>query len=414
MNFLATLTFTGLLASGGALAAETGVPNNVDAANLFNIAPNAGSVSADRMIADEDQSNPLVEAHGVEQIRYAALYFSHYHGAGGPIDASTARDLPHPRDPQGHPLWSDKGNSDALLQTLVASLLDSEHFEDLDRVFEDWNDPSERMADGRWKLVNFQAGIKAFFGRQNIWDARYPIFEHWRQKNPQSRAAALAEAIYWFDYGWNARGGGVAGSVAPEGWKLFAERLKKAETVLVQSKPYASGSPLWWSLAIEVGNGLSWQKSRIMDLFAESAKTGKCFYSTYLSTIQSLTPLWGGDWKLVDRFVQDSVKNTEDVEGHSLYARLYWAADCDCEDFSLFRDSLASWPEMKRGFEDIIQRYPHSAFDLNKFAVYACIAGDKETFQSLRFRIGKLLTPQAWPSNYSIDLCEHKFALPPL
>jgi hypothetical protein len=64
---------------------------------------------------------------------------------------------------------------------------------------------------------------------------------------------------------------------------------------------------------------------------------------------------------------------------------------------------------MKRGFEDIIRRSPHSAWNINNFAAFACMAGDKQTFQSLRFRIGKTIMPDAWPSNYSLDLCEHKF-----
>ncbi|MGH6864015.1 MAG: hypothetical protein ACRECN_07040, partial [Methylocella sp.] len=131
--------------------------------------------------------------------------------------------------------------------------------------------------------------------------------------------------------------------------------------------------------------------------------------------VASLAPRWGGDWRLVDTFVKDAVKNTQEVDGYSMYARLYWAIQ-QREDleFNLFHDSLASWADMKRGFEDVIRNYPHSAEDINTFAAAACIAGDKETFQTLRFRIGKTITPGAWPSNYSLDVCEHKFGPHPL
>ncbi len=98
-----------------------------------------------------------------------------------------------------------------------------------------------------------------------------------------------------------------------------------------------------------------------------------------------------------------------------MYARLYWSiSQREDLDFNLFRDSLASWPDMKHGFEDIIRNYPYSAWNINNFAAFACIAGDKETFQSLRFRIGKTIIPGAWPENYSLDLCEYKFAAQPL
>ena len=66
-------------------------------------------------------------------------------------------------------------------------------------------------------------------------------------------------------------------------------------------------------------------------------------------------------------FTKDAVKNTKKVEVNATYARLYWRIS---------------------------------------------VRGDKETFESLRYRIGKTITPEAWPPNYSLDVCEHKFETP--
>jgi len=79
------------------------------------------------------------------------------------------------------------------------------------------------------------------------------------------------------------------------------------------------------------------------------------------------------------------------------------------QKFNLFKDTYASWPRMKKGFEDLMHLYPHSKWNLNMFASFACQAGDKKTFQEVRFRIGKSVVPEAWRSNYSLDLCEHQF-----
>ena len=69
---------------------------------------------------------------------------------------------------------------------------------------------------------------------------------------------------------------------------------------------------------------------------------------------------------------------------------------------------------MKSRFEDLIRLYPHSAWMMNKYAAYACIADDKETFQRLRLRVGKMIMSNAWPQNNSLDLCDHKFPTQPL
>jgi Domain of unknown function (DUF4034) len=266
------------------------------------------------------------------------------------------------------------------------------------------------MADGGWKLKIFDHAIDYWFSTTNAWNSAYQHIRRWREKTPKSRAAALTEALYWLSYAWNARGGGYASSVTPEGWKLLRERLEKAGAVLLESKEYASSSPLWWEIYLRVGNGLGWPKQRLLEIFSEATKKGKYFYTIYTDMAYYLVPKWGGSWQLVDTFIKDAVKNTQRVEGHSIYARIYRNMSAqETEEFNLFRDSLASWPEMKRGFEDIVRPYPHSAWNINNFAAFACMAGDKETFQNLRFRIGKTITPDAWPSNYSFDLCEHKF-----
>ena len=67
----------------------------------------------------------------------------------------------------------------------------------------------------------------------------------------------------------------------------------------------------------------------------------------------------------------------------------------------------------KESFEDIVRLYPHSAFNMNNFAAAACMAGDKATFQRLRLAIGKNIVVEAWPTNYSLDLCERSFAMQP-
>jgi Domain of unknown function (DUF4034) len=243
------------------------------------------------------------------------------------------------------------------------------------------------------------------------WDAVGQKIQRWRSDRPYSRAAAITEAIYWEQYAWNARGNGYASTVTDEGWSLFNERLKKAETALNESRSLASESPLWRATFLEVGNGLNWPKPRLLQEFADGVAKDRTFLPFYTKMARFLSPKWGGDWRLVDEFVKQAVKDTQGDLSSSMYARIYMSVDtCNCGGFNLFRDTQANWTDMKRGFEDLVRLFPHSDWNFNKFAAYACIADDKQTFLSLRFRLAKTIVPAAWPSNRSVDLCEHQFA----
>lgn len=416
MKIIATLFAIGLIVGcNTALAAQAGKASGSDPVNPFGGPLDIGAAGPRIIVGGEDLANRFIEAHPVERERYEGLYYSHYHGLFYVVNAPVVQHMPSAFDAQGHPLWFDGPYGENSLQKLVTELFGRAQFDDLDRLFEDWNNASERMADGRWKLTAFQVAMRNGFSSIHAWDTSYQLVRRWREKSPKSRAAALTEALYWYNYAWDARGEGSSNSVTPEGWKLFQERLHKAEAVLLESKPYASSSPLWGRIYIDVGTGLGWSKVRLLEIFHENTKREKNFYPIYSGMVTSLAPKWGGDWPLVDTFIKDAVKNTQEFDGYSMYARLYWSIKLrENSEFNLFRDSLATWPEMKRGFEDIIRRYPHSAWEINTFAAVACIAGDKETFQSLRFRIGKTITPDAWPGNYSVDVCEHKFGPQPL
>jgi hypothetical protein len=48
---------------------------------------------------------------------------------------------------------------------------------------------------------------------------------------PQSSLSSLFESSHYIDWAWMARGGGWASDVTDEGWKLFHERLDKAQSI---------------------------------------------------------------------------------------------------------------------------------------------------------------------------------------
>ncbi len=408
--------------------------------NPFQEALTIGAFGRPIVAEGEDLSSPFANAHAIEQDSYKVQYNGQYglaaayatrapnasdgsnrsrpvaiwnDGTEGPEPVD--RRVPNPLDAQGKPLWLDGYQGRQALNYLVTELFGQAKTAELDRLFNDWSDSGIRMADGRWRLVSYQAGLTNLFAPGANWELTYKVIADWRKNAPQSRAAAIAEAIYWLQYGWMARGNGYANSVTDDGWRLFRERLEKGKAVLLDAKSYAASSPLWGRVMIQIGTGLGWPHEDLLGVARDAAAREKTYAPIYTAMANALTPKWGGDWKIVDAYIRDVQKNAPASTGHEFYTRLYMVtAEGLGAEFDLFRDTSAEWPAMKAGFEDMMRNYPHSGANLNVFAVYACIAGDRETFRRVRFQLGGQADATLWPSNHSLDLCDHKYGAPPI
>jgi hypothetical protein len=320
--------------------------------------------------------------------------------------------LPPAHDERGAPLYFDGDLGYWPLASLPANLLSEGRYDELDTLFEEWSKPASYTADGREMLTAFLHLLQPGPGLEiTQWAPTLEVIKRWQDHAPNSIAAELAEALYWEDYAWHARGRGYAASVTPEGWALLKEREEKAVAVLLKIKPKAASNPLWAELMLRAGVGLSWPKSQMLAFLRESTENKVPFWPLYKIVAESLLPKWGGNWSAFEAFARDAVSKTHDP---GIYARIYWIASQGTEDPNIFKYSSAKWADVKDGFEALMRSYPHSAHNLNKFAVFACMADDKDTFQALRYRIGNYVVFNQWPGSYSLDLCEHKFPLQPL
>lgn len=280
----------------------------------------------------------------------------------------------------------------------------------LDRSVSAWNNPTCVFDSGKPQLGELESGYSFIFRNQPDWSKSLDRIEYLKKKFPNKPFVALAEAKYWIDYAWNARGNGYASSVTQEGWKLFHERLEKAETILNETKSYSAEIPTWYNEMIEVQSALGRSEEDRDKTFLEGTKRYKTFYPTYFTMLSYLSPKWGGSWETVDNLVKWSVDNTKEIDGNTMYARLYWVVSRNMPDGeTLFKNTRASWPKMKVGFEDLMARHPKSNWNLNNFAKFACEAGDKKTFLALRRQIGKNVMGAAWQGSPNLDLCNEKF-----
>ena len=274
-----------------------------------------------------------------------------------------------------------------------------------------WNKTGCVMPDGRPRLSYLIGGYRASLDTEPDWGKAYELVKQFKARYPGEGFAQLAEPIYWSKYAWDARGTGYAKTVSEDGWRLFRERLTRAEQSLTEIKPSAGNLPVWYEEMIHVQKALGRDPATIQATFQEGVGKFPEYLPIYFSYAQTQMPKWGGSWEATDKLARWSADYTRPSLGNMMYTRIYWAAVQNSpSDLLLFEDTKASWPLMQQGFEDMMRKYPDSIYNLNSYASFACAANDRASYAKLRKQIGNAVHPVAWIGKLTPDFCDRKFA----
>ena len=275
-------------------------------------------------------------------------------------------------------------------------------------IFDSTNSPNCLGDDGKPQLGSFASGVSNYF-KENPGEKGLETVKFFKKAAPKETLSALIEAQYWIDYAWHARGSAYASSVSEDGWRMFHERIAKAEVVLSESKPYASSNPIWYeNMLIVKSVGKASRRERDA-LFMEGVQKFSWYVPLYFVMAEYLAPWWGGNWEMIDNMASWSVEQTKPSMGTAMYTRIYWAiSEHYTQVPNVFQTTKAKWPKMKQGFDDLTNRFP-SMWNLNAYARFACDAGDRATYLTLRKRIGDDgIDERAWKSTHH-EVCDSKF-----
>jgi hypothetical protein len=290
---------------------------------------------------------------------------------------------------------------EAVHRTVQIALLNSD-FRTLEQMSQKFREEKSRTLSGLWKLTLFYAGVDSAakkFATLQPGSLSFDEFENrtakWAEQYPGSATARISHSVVLLGHGWAFRGSGYADTVKPEAWAPFRKYVQLARDNLEKYKSVAVHDPRWYETMLEIARLQQWERREFDLLVKEALDREPLFYQTYFQALAYLLPKWHGDIGEIERFAQAAVKRTSKEEGTGMYARIYWYASQTQFDNDLFRDSMAVWPRMKAGFEDVIAKYP-DAWNVNNYAKFACLAQDKAKTRELLPRIGSSVVLEAW------------------
>ena len=295
----------------------------------------------------------------------------------------------------------------------ASDLYRSGQLDEIDTRMRQYVRDSARTPSGLWISGVFSLGLEqAVLQPQpktpDQWEALDSRTLEWATTHPESPLARLTHAEVIQAHAWRIRGGGYASTVPETAWAPFRAELRRAEAYLLKEKQVAAEVPEYYPLMLSIANGLDKPQGEIDALLAECERRFPAYYPAYFSVLVYLLPKWHGDESEIARFVQESVQRTRGREGDSMYARIYWYAvqqDCEkCEDSLPF--AMRQWALMKRGFQDIVKRYPDQ-WNYQNYAHFACLARDTKTLGRLLFdHVRPPVIAEAWSGDAGFEACE--------
>jgi Domain of unknown function (DUF4034) len=317
------------------------------------------------------------------------------------------------------------------LAAQVSELWAKADFAGLDSMADSYIQTKERTLSGKWRLSIFYGALSELLAiswpndgyltdesgscackrpipskfdvAEGEWDHVYLKIGQWIHRYPNSPHARIVQAQFFVNRAWFFRGSGYSSTVTKEAWPLVSQYIADARKSLIECRSSCSADPHWYEIMFFVASAESWSHEQIGDLVHDLVEHGQSYVPAYQSAARLLLPKWSGSYEDVETFARIATTRNEKIEGNAMYARIYWNLG---ESPTLFTQSRADWPTMKRGFEAMLAKYPDPR-NLNGEAMFSCAAGDGATYQSVMKQLGNRVIPSIWVVD--LNYCQTRF-----
>lgn len=186
----------------------------------------------------------------------------------------------------------------------------------------------------------------------------------------------------------------------------FQRRSELLDRYLEDNKATGSADPVWFEVALRARSRDCTDEARAAQLLDEASRRFPGYYQHYEAAMQRALACSSEREEAeaaIARIADIAVERSRDVDGQSMYARVYWAASRmlgvpDPKSIGI------DWDRMRIGIRDLMQRYP-DAWNTNNLAKLACAAKDDELARDLLAKSLELPVLQVWDTEDVFKQC---------
>jgi len=296
-----------------------------------------------------------------------------------------------------------------VIGSMARTMFAQQGWSALDNAASSYRTSGMKTASGVWMLSCFYAGFDQLAGFRmrspNLWEALDREMAAWQRASPSSPAARIARASLMAQRAWNDRGSQYASAESNERLKLFEKEIRRTRSYLERSKGVAAVDPHWYVLMEDIAVAQRWSNEEFDRLFDEATRRHPQYLPIYTAAARRVLPQWGGTPQDLDRVARLAVERTKATDAEALYVRVYWTAFTENRYLAEIRRDQLDWPTLSRSIDDVLTRYP-DPWNLNHFASFACLAGDRAKTRTLLGRLGSDINLSGWCSRDFYEKCK--------
>lgn len=270
-------------------------------------------------------------------------------------------------------------------------------FDKLEDTAASYRTTKEKTPSGQWKLAIFHQALKELYsskeylsfvtGRADSVGKSLFIFNterlnQWAKTYPESVIEPIVRSSILNAIGAEWRGTEYSYKVKPENMAQYIKYLNLADETLDANKERSSIDPHWYADKLFYATRIQMEQEDFDALLLEAAKRHPDYLYIYFMANDYYSPKYGGNAEGLEKHALKSEDLASADIKKSIYTRVYWSAAGGEYGYKLFEKTLAQWPKMKAGFDDILANYPVS-WNWSHYLQFSCLANDRETAEML-------------------------------
>jgi len=280
------------------------------------------------------------------------------------------------------------------------------NYDQLEKAAREAREGKGRVFGGAWKVMKFYEAVHVALFNDNSgesdWKIYFDALKHWVKAKPQSVSARISLAEAYVAYGRLARGSGYADTVSPDGWRLQAERVALAASILADAAKLSEKDPYWYEEMMCLALDQGWDKAQARELMELGIAFEPDFLHFYREHANYLQPRWYGEQGEVEAYAEEVSNRVGGMEGDKLYFEISGLVACQCD---ATKEALKgfSWPRIQSGYYALEQLYGLTIYKRNTFASMAYKADDKPAARVAFAAIGENWDQTVWIKRERFD-----------
>ena len=228
---------------------------------------------------------------------------------------------------------------------------------------------------------------------------------------PKSAGPLLWKGNAYVQWAWQARGGGFADTVTPEGWKLFEQRLAVAREALEEAYKRDPSDTRAPTLMIKVCMGQGSDLEQTMTWFTRAMAADPDNYDACDKMLFYLYPRWYGTPQQMVAFGRECLKTYNwRARLPFVLLKVHQELAAESGDEKAYYLQPAVWDDLRDIYQSLLWFDPDNNANRNMLALFACKCGQWEEANRQLQLLGDKVDPAAFGGKAMLDYFRRKAA----